>query len=142
MTIITEKQRHEIMQMPEFHKEFDKLTKGWKPARYPDVDRFYSIKQGLTDNTPFAAMGMDLDTYLRFVNANMTDLEWGILHKVLVYAMNLNPSNPLAVNYISLITDFHATLQEIENFVTQQQEKAIKSVFLSLKAKNNIIKPL
>ena len=138
MTIITEKQRHEIMQMPEFHKEFHKLTKGWKPATEIPDDR---MKEDMIKHTPFSQLSMDLDTYREFIECKAYDMVWGLQHKLCVYALSRVPEVS-GLMWADIIEPYYVCMQEIEKFVTEQQEKAIKSVFLSLKAKNNIIKPL
>ena len=137
MSIITNEQRQQIMQTAEFHKEFDKLTKGWKPTI---VLTDTKMKDELIQSTPFSQLNMDIATYKEFVQSKPSDMVWGLQHKLCAFALSKQPEYILT--WADVIEPYYLCMQEIEKFVTEQQEKAIKSVFLSMKAKHNIIKPL
>lgn len=138
MIHITEPQRQQIMQTKEFADKFNELTEGWKPSKYPDVDYFNTVRKGMINSIPFAQFGMDMETYMRFRNAEIRELEWGLLHKVLAHGMTLPPTS--FPNYPEFLANFYDCLKEIEQFVAKQREECVKSVFLQLKAKNSLIK--
>lgn len=144
MTIqITDPQKHQIMQTPEFAAKLSELMRGFEPIVSLDTAITELLVKSLHAYLiiPYSVIKFPLRDYALLVSACFREWDGIMWQKHCTGVQSLSPQQiGLTIDeYVTLIGFAQDVLTQIDAELEKQKEKAIQAVFLAQKAKNSII---
>jgi len=138
---ITDQQKQQIMQTPEFVAKLSELMAGFKPTINSMPDGVAVAMAHIAANVPFADIKFRNDDYNKLITGDPYTWDGITLQKFCMIAQTFTASalQMTSPAYFLLMAFTQSILEQIDSEVSKQRETAIKAVFLAFKAKNSII---
>lgn len=140
---ITDQQKQQIMQTPEFVAKLSELMKDYAP-KIPEKPKFWvEVSNAIFQSTSFANIKFKPADYIIFLSMNLEKWDGIMWQKWCMIAQTFTPKDLLLsgdlLKYADLMTFAQNILAQIDAEIEIQRKKAIEAVWLAHSAKGKII---
>jgi hypothetical protein len=143
-TQLTDAQRHQLTNHPEFIAEFDK---NMGDAQFPSDEIPADFRQWLDNclpNIPYTAMGMiAMDIYKQICFSDPKDMPLGIIQKCIDIVFNSKPTDHDCTMdyYCTIIEKCGKMMDKVTDIVAPARDKAVETIWVREKLKSDQLTP-